>query len=165
MAESILIQKSEMVRTDSLKFDGENPNRMTHAQYEALKINIRTHGFTTPVIIDQDNVISDGEHRVKIALEFGIPEIPAIRLNLTLADRKILRQVMNKVHGNHDIGLDIEEYRRILQFVSPEILAEMLGQPVLEVSSYVGLAELPVKEKDVTNVKTEHSCPKCGYSW
>ncbi len=58
-------------------------------KYETLKQNIKQHGIEIPIIIDdQDNVI-DGQHRLKIAVELGIEDIPLmVRSGLTEVEKQ-----------------------------------------------------------------------------
>jgi len=98
-----------------LKRDGHNPNVISSEQLEALKENIKKYGFLVPIIIDKDNIIADGEHRALIYQELGHETIPAYKLDVSITDRKILRQVLNKLRGTHDPRKDREEIERILQ--------------------------------------------------
>lgn len=91
--------------------DGRNPNRMTPERFEALKLSIRQHGFLVPVVTNRDRLIADGEHRWRAAKELGLTEIPAIVLPVSDVDRRLLRQVLNKVRGEHEWEADAEELR------------------------------------------------------
>lgn len=102
------------IKIEDIKFDGDNPNIMTVEQEEALTYSMEKFGYLTPIIIDQNNIVADGEHRVKIYKAFGKTEIPAYRIEVTDAERKILRQVMNKLKGKHDKDLDAEEFKKII---------------------------------------------------
>ncbi|MEK6884716.1 MAG: ParB N-terminal domain-containing protein, partial [Nanoarchaeota archaeon] len=100
------IPQVQKIDINLLKVDGKNPNRMSKEQKEALKENIRKFGFITPIITNQDYLIADGEHRWLMAKEMGFNEIPVIRLDIEEVDRRILRQVLNKLKGAHDWDLD-----------------------------------------------------------
>lgn len=81
-----------------------------------LHESMQKFGYLTPIIIDQDFNIADGEHRALIYKEFSIEEIPAYQLSLQDdTERRILRQVMNKLHGEHDKQLDADELALIFQ--------------------------------------------------
>jgi hypothetical protein len=45
---------------------------LTPAEYRALKANIERFGILYPVITDEDDLVLDGVHRVRIAAELGI---------------------------------------------------------------------------------------------
>ena len=111
----IQIPKPEMVKINLLKSDNQNPNKMSDRQLEALKQNIEKFGFIIPIITNKDYVIADGEQRLFVATTMGMDEVPVIRLDISEVDRKILRQVLNKLKGEHDEALDYQEYLRIME--------------------------------------------------
>lgn len=103
---------------------------MTEEQMKGLRRSIQKFGYLTPVVIDQDNKIADGEHRAITYKEMGYTEIPAIKMRLeTDADRRQLRQVLNKLHGSHDKPKDADELVLLLQSQKLDELAELIAQP------------------------------------
>ena len=119
----------ETIDIDTIKFDETNPNKLTTKQMEGLAKSMQTYGYLTPVIIDQNNVVADGEHRAIAYKQLGYDKIPVFRLNLeTDVDRRMLRQVMNKLHGEHDKQLDSNELTLIFQNQKLTDLANLLGQ-------------------------------------
>lgn len=101
------------VDIDKIKIDGDNPNQMSEKQFEALKKTMATYGYLVPVILDKNFKIADGEHRFLAYKELGRKTIPAIVLDIDDPDRRILRQIMNKLKGTHDKLLDLEEFQKI----------------------------------------------------
>jgi len=98
-----------------IKFDGDNPNRLTEEQEEALKKSFEEFGYISPIVIDQNNVVADGEHRVLLAKKLGMKTIQGYKINLeSEAKRKMLRQIMNKLRGTHDDELDALEFKKII---------------------------------------------------
>jgi ParB-like chromosome segregation protein Spo0J len=47
--------------------------QLTDEDYQELKEDIRANGVMYPVVIDDDNNVIDGHHRLRIAAELGIP--------------------------------------------------------------------------------------------
>lgn len=97
----------------------------------ALRQSMLTYGYLTPVIIDQNNKIADGEHRALIYKEMGYPTIPAYRLTLESDnDRLMIRQIMNKLHGEHERQLDSNELATIFQRNSNDLaqLSQLIAQ-------------------------------------
>lgn len=123
----IQIPEVEMVPINQLKVDGKNPNRMTSAQREALKKNMQKYGFIVPIITNKDLLIADGQNRWEIGIDLRMMRVPVIRLPLEEVDRKILRQVLNKLRGEHDVRRDLEEYDRILKEISFEEFSDLSG--------------------------------------
>lgn len=118
MSSTFQTKEYELIRVNisDLIFDKENPNQMTQKQMAALRKSMQTWGYLTPVIIDQNNKIADGEHRALVYKELGMETIPAFQINLeTDSDRLMIRQVMNKLRGEHDRQLDSNELATIFQ--------------------------------------------------
>jgi len=113
--QEIQIPEIEMISVTELKVDGKNPNRMTPVQKSALKVSIQKYGFIVPIITNKDLLIADGQNRLEAAIDLGMKIVPVIRLPLKEVDRRILRQVLNKLHGIHLRELDYEEYKAILE--------------------------------------------------
>lgn len=107
----IKIPSIQMVSSGRIILDPENPNEMSKENFEALKLNIRRYGFLVPVITNKEFKVADGEHRLKAGRDLGMSEIPTIVLPVDEVDRRILRQVMNKLKGSHDSGKDAEDYK------------------------------------------------------
>lgn len=110
----IFIPQPERVPTAQLKADGKNPNKMTREQLDRLKTSIKKFGFIVPIITNKDLLIADGEQRWIVANELAMPEVLIIRLPVAEVDRHLLRQVMNKLRGEHELLLDAEEFEQIL---------------------------------------------------
>jgi len=107
--------ETQMIEVSKIKLDQTNPNVMEKDKFQALKRNIQRFGFIVPVIINKDYVIADGEHRFKAAIELGYDKVLTIIIDVDEVDRRIIRQVMNKLHGEHDIRKDIEDYQFMLE--------------------------------------------------
>ena len=127
MSEAIQIPPVEIVEVSSLRIDSQNPNRMSKSQLLGLKASIKQFGFIVPVITNKDLLIADGEQRWGIAKELGLEKIPIVRLPLEDVDRRTLRQVLNKLKGEHDHKLDALEFQRIIQAGGKDDLKTLLA--------------------------------------
>ncbi len=127
----------EIVDINLLKTDDKNPNILSPQQMEALKKNIRRYGFIVPIITNKEYIIADGEHRLICAKELNYTRVPIIRLNVDEVDRRMLRQILNKLKGTHDYYLDVDEYKYILENDDDKIFAELLAQPTDEINKFV----------------------------
>ena len=112
---SIVIPAAETVKLSEVKTDGQNPNKMSKDQLERLKVSIKKWGFIVPIITNKDLLIADGEQRYTAAKALGMTEVSVIRLPVEDVDRRLLRQVLNKLKGEHQKDLDQAEYDRIIQ--------------------------------------------------
>ena len=103
------------VATDALETDGDNPNEMSDEQFGLLQDRMRQNGWLGgPIITDTDGLIADGEHRWRAADEIGLEEVPVRQYDIDDADRRLWRQELNKIHGEHDTKRDALEYDYLL---------------------------------------------------
>jgi len=103
------------VAPDALETDGDNPNEMTDQQFGLLCDRMRQNGWLGgPIITDTDGLIADGEHRWRAAQEIGLSEVPVRQYDIDDADRRLWRQELNKIHGEHDSKRDALEYDYLL---------------------------------------------------
>jgi len=111
---TIQIPPVEPVSVSLLKVDGQNPNRMTKDQHERLATSIKKYGFIVPLITNRDLLIADGEQRFEVAKSLGMAQVPVIRLEVEDVDRRLLRQVLNKLRGEHELIADALEFEKII---------------------------------------------------
>ena len=100
-----------MIARNKLIIDKSNPNVMSDKDYDALKEVIKKFGFIVPIITNKDFLIADGFHRFKAARDLNIDPVPIISLDVDEIDRRLLRQILNKLHGTHKEDLDQEEFK------------------------------------------------------
>lgn len=122
----IPIPMSERVKISDLKFDQDNPNRMSLAQLERLKASIKRWGDIVPVVTNSELLVADGAQRVTAMKELGMTECSVIRLPVKDVDRRLLRQVLNKLRGKHNKEWDSAEYLRIIDEGGKEDLKALL---------------------------------------
>ena len=82
----------EMIPIGALK--GFNRNARTHpaSQIQVLANIVREHGWTTPLLIDDDDVIVAGHGRLEVAQKLKMTEVPCVRLaNLTPEQIRMIR--------------------------------------------------------------------------
>lgn len=53
---------------------------LAESEYEALRESIRRHGVQTPIVVGEQIACVDGRHRLLIAEELGLTEVPAVFL-------------------------------------------------------------------------------------
>lgn len=110
-----------------MKVDGQNPNRMNREQLGRLKTSIKKWHFIVPIITNKDLIVADGEQRLTAAKALGMKQVSIIRLPLQDVDRRLLRQVLNKLKGEHEALADAEEFERIINVGRKEDLQFLLG--------------------------------------
>ena len=135
------VPPAELVDVDRLQVDNDNPNLMSARQFTALKKSIQRWGFIVPIITNRDLLIADGEHRLRAAKDMGMKQVSVVRLPVDDVDRRMIRQVMNKIRGEHDIFLDAEEYRRLASEDSRDLMKELLNESDLRIDKLLKLLE------------------------
>jgi hypothetical protein len=109
-----------------LKSDENNPNKMTIKQKEQVWHSLQKYGWTYPIITNKDGVFADGEQRAQVCKEHGEFFAPVLRLPVSDVDRRMLRQILNKLKGKHSRELDDAEYMRIVEAGESDCLKALL---------------------------------------
>lgn len=79
----------KMVETELLKPNEYNPNIMVDEQFQSLVDDFRENGWVgQPIIINEQNVIIDGEHRWRCAKLLGYKTVPVVYFNPKDADHQ-----------------------------------------------------------------------------
>ncbi len=110
-----------------LQRDGQNPNKMTDKQKDATWHSLTVFGWVYPIVANKDGCFADGEQRVDTCTGHGEFFGPVLRLKVEDTDRRLLRQVLNKLKGTHDKLLDAEEFKRITEANRAEDLKALLN--------------------------------------
>jgi len=109
-----------------LTADQNNPNRTTLKQQEQIWRSLQKYGWAYPIITNKDGVYADGEQRAEVCKQHGEFYAPVLRLPVSEVDRRMLRQILNKLKGKHSKELDSAEYLRILEMGEKEDLKSLL---------------------------------------
>jgi len=105
----------ERVHPDELHVDGDNPNEQTDEMFGLLCDNLREKGWLgNAIVADTDGCIADGEHRWRAAQEIGLQEVPVKFYDIDDSERRLWRQELNKISGEHDTKRDALEYDHLL---------------------------------------------------
>lgn len=145
-----------LVRTDLVVANSWNPNAVPADRMELLKQSILDNGFAFPVVAIWDPdllkfVIIDGFHRRQIGgpdwLDFDY--IPVAVLDHDLSKRMAATIQFNKARGVHQIDLDAELIRALIeQGLSEDEISVRLGIDIDTIHRYkqiTGVAELFAK--------------------
>ncbi|MGA2385346.1 MAG: ParB/RepB/Spo0J family partition protein [Candidatus Bathyarchaeia archaeon] len=109
-----------------LKSDKNNPNNMTIAQKDQVWLSLQKYGWTYPIITNKEGVFADGEQRAEVCKDHGEFFAPVLRLPVSDVDRRMLRQILNKLRGKHSKELDGAEYMRIIEAGEKNCLKTLL---------------------------------------
>ena len=109
-----------------LSADQNNPNVTSLKQQEQIWSSLQKYGWAYPIVTNKEGVYADGETRADVCKKHGEFFAPVLRLPVTDVDRRMLRQILNKLKGKHNTELDNEEYVRILQLGEKDDLKALL---------------------------------------
>ena len=158
----IVIPTVEIIDLSLLSVDKNNPNVMTKTQREALWEGMKKFGVIVPIITNSELVIADGQTRWEVLTEHGISKGPVVKLPITDVDRRILRQVLNKLKGSHDSVLDDSEYKVIFEQNQFGELQKLLGESDKGLGKFMDSLNDKQKIEVSVHVEPEVICPKCG---
>jgi hypothetical protein len=68
----------QLLGTDQLKPNPDNPRKHSRAQVQAIARSIQAFGFNSPILIDKNKQIIAGHGRYAAALLLGLSEVPVI---------------------------------------------------------------------------------------
>jgi len=164
--DDVSIPKPEMVLIDDIKTDCRNPNRMTQEQTAALAENIKRFGFIVPIVTNNDLLVADGEQRLQAARSLNMAMVPVVRLPIKDVDRRILRQVLNKLKGTHDPELDAAEFKLLLEDGAEEDIKALLAMSDDELKGLLqDFQPIPFDKDTRLDMKAMVKCPGCGHEF
>jgi len=106
--------KYEEVPVDDIKPNKYNPNVMTKRVFKVLVENIKEEGeMLQPILVTQDYVIIDGEHRWRASKE----SIPIIVAETDEEGAKLKTIAFNKIRGEYDV----DDYTELLKDLSDSL--------------------------------------------
>lgn len=126
----------KLVPRDSVAANNYNPNHVPKDKMELLKQSILDNGFCYPIVTiwsaeDERYVIIDGFHRYTICAPewLDIDPVPVVVLPHNLAQRMAATVQFNKARGVHEVDLDADIVKSLLQ----------QGMSELDVAKHLGL--------------------------
>jgi hypothetical protein len=125
---------------NEIKKDPTNPNVMTMEQTRGLEKSIINFGRLKHIVVDQDNVLIDGEHRLEVEKANGTQKVNVIQVEIKdEIDRKMMRETLNKLHGTYNKQKESSELLAIFEDQRLDELAELLAQPKQELEDLISL--------------------------
>jgi ParB-like chromosome segregation protein Spo0J len=121
---------------DALVGNTWNPNRQSDWEFQLLTSSMRNDGFISPVIaikeVDQagKHVIVDGEHRWRAAQVLNYHEVPAVLVSMDVIQAKISTMRHNRARGTHDMGLEADLLRDLVELGGDDIASLLMVDTV-----------------------------------
>src|SRR5659263_75655 len=132
----------KLLPLDQLRPFAKNPNKHPGRQIAALIKSMREFGFTSPILLSQDNMVIAGHARLQAATELGLTEVPTIFIDLpyekavayVIADNQLARLA----------EVDTELMRDLLEGVLqiPDFDIEAIGFDLDEVNGLLDVEPL-----------------------
>jgi ParB-like chromosome segregation protein Spo0J len=99
----MIIEKMSM---KDLKPADYNPRKISGAEFEKLKRNIKEFGYVDPIIWNkQTQNIVGGHQRYKALVDLGFEEVDVVVVDMDLTAEKTLNITLNKVTGEWNLEM------------------------------------------------------------
>lgn len=139
-----------MVPYEKVQANNYNPNAVPSEKMQLLKQSIIDNGFTFPIVTIYDEeiekyIIIDGFHRYTILGKKWLnqPLVPVVVLKHSMSQRMIATVQFNKAKGHHQIDLDADIVKSLLQQgLKQEEIAKHLGLDLETIHRYTQLAKI-----------------------
>lgn len=143
----------KLVPRDLVQANNYNPNHVPKDKMELLKQSILDNGFCFPIVTiwseeDGKYIIIDGFHRYTICQPewLDIEQVPIVVLEHDISKRMAATIQFNKARGVHQVDLDADVVRSLLeQGMSEEEVSRHLGidlDTVLRYKQMTGIVDL-----------------------
>lgn len=134
LLETLKFVETKTVLMSQIRFDTNNPNIMSKEKHEAFDHVITKYGFAKdPWLNDQGDgtyLVIDGEQGIRRMQAHNVKKFKAKIFKVKYSDVRILRQIANKLHGEHDKKKDAAEFKEIFDSKDLEEFAKLLAEPL-----------------------------------
>ena len=111
------------VATNSIKAWDKNPRVRSKEGIEAIAKSIKSHGFSQPIVVNQDGVICIGHGRWEAAKLLKLKTVPVLKKKMTMAQFKALALADNKTREYSEWDLDsLGKTLNEIKLEMPEVL-------------------------------------------
>ena len=112
--------KIEYVALEDLRDAEYNPRTISEKDLADLERSLEHFGVVDPIVVRRaDNVVIGGHQRLAAARKLGLSHMPAVFLDISEADAKLLNLALNKIAGDWDerkLALVLEELGALPEF-------------------------------------------------
>ncbi len=109
-----------------------NPNAMDEDTAGKLKASIHKFGLVLPLVVrplrGRKYETIGGAQRLGVLKELGYDSVPCVVVTEDDASARLLSQVLNRLHGEDDLGLKAELIRKVLESASQEDVMSLLPE-------------------------------------
>jgi uncharacterized protein len=147
-----------------------NPNYVSEDMMNAIKDDIRKHGFIGAIIIQKhntdmkaDNVIINGEHRYDALVQLGVDKIPCHILDIDDRTARLLTLRLNREHGDLMPDKVLSLLESLQNDLDLDVLQELTAMPIQELELLTALDISEVTDKkagDIPDAKMDEGQEK-----
>lgn len=146
----IEIKLPVLVKTEYLKPNPWNPNKVAKPEMDLLRVSIQKSGFCFPLIVIKENdtsyMIVDGFHRHLLAKEFKMDVVPVVILDEPMDELMNATIRFNRAKGTHQIDRMSNIVKELIMLgCTPKEIGKNLGMDpdeVLRLKQNSGIAEI-----------------------
>lgn len=127
-----------------------NPNRMDDRSMNRLKESIKRYGIIVPLVVRPISEFNyetlSGNHRLKIIREMLIRSVPCVIVHLDDAQAMLLAEALNQIHGEDDLALKGELFRKVLEIIPTDQILSLLPETSESLSELSSIKEIDIAE-------------------
>lgn len=146
----IEIKLPVLVKTEYLKPNPWNPNKVAKPEMDLLRVSIQKSGFCFPLVVIKENdtsyMIVDGFHRHLLAKEFRMDVVPVVILDEPMDELMNATIRFNRAKGTHQIDRMSNIVKELIMLgCTPKEIGKNLGMDpdeVLRLKQNSGIAEI-----------------------
>jgi len=98
--------KIETIKTEKIKLFKNNTNVMSGKVFSKLMDSIEKNGIIEPLVVKKKKngyLVLDGNHRLTVAKELGLDEVPCLLLDIPESKEKLYNLHFNETKGELDL--------------------------------------------------------------
>lgn len=147
---------------DSLIPYANNAREHPKSQLKKIRASILEHGFTNPILLDENNMVLAGHGRLMIAKQLGMVSIPTITIaNMTEAEKKAYILADNAIAAK--AGWSRSMLRtELCGLVEMGYDVELTGFDPIEIDTMISIGDEESQE-DVIELLDERELPVCRH--
>jgi ParB family transcriptional regulator, chromosome partitioning protein len=122
-----------------------NPNQMDATMRSRLRRSIERFGLVAPLVVRPTGPNSfetiGGAQRLAVLKELSGDPVPCVVVEADGANARLLAQVLNRIQGQDDLGLQAELIREVLQSLPQEAVLQLLPETAQSLQALSALGQ------------------------
>jgi ParB family chromosome partitioning protein len=135
---------------DQLHEAAWNVNKMDTSMRDRLENSLKRFGLVENLVVrklkDAYFEVLSGNQRLGVLRDTGVKMVACVVVDANDAESRLLAQVMNRIHGEDDLGLRAEVIREVLKSVSVKDITAVLPESTMGLESLRTLGDQPIAE-------------------